>query len=58
MGDSTNDIPLQIAVPTIASELSELVTIAHRGSDRRWQVAGNSSKLDWGGIVTGAKIDR
>ncbi|WP_373542301.1 FAD-binding oxidoreductase [Chamaesiphon sp.] len=54
MSDSTNDIPLQIAVPTIASELSELVTIAHQ--DRTpLEVAGNSSKLDWGGIVTGAR---
>jgi glycolate oxidase FAD binding subunit len=54
MGDSTNDIPLQIAMPTIASELSELVTIAHQERSPL-KVAGNSSKLDWGGVVTGAK---
>ncbi len=64
MGDSTNDIPLQIAMPTIASELSELVSIAHQARTPL-EVAGNSSKLDWGGIVTGAsaivstqKLDR
>jgi glycolate oxidase FAD binding subunit len=54
MGDSTNDIPLPIGLPKIAEELAELVTIASR--DRSPViVAGHSSKLDWGGIVSGAK---
>jgi glycolate oxidase FAD binding subunit len=54
MGDSTNDILLPIDMPTIATELAELVRIAHR--DRSpLIVAGNSTKLDWGGIVGGAK---
>jgi glycolate oxidase FAD binding subunit len=54
MGDSTNNIPLPIDLPEIAEELAELVTIANR--DRSpVLVAGNSSKLDWGGIVPGAK---
>jgi glycolate oxidase FAD binding subunit len=54
MGDSTNDIPLQIGLPKIVEELAELVAIANR--DRSpIVVAGNSSKLDWGGIVTGTK---
>jgi glycolate oxidase FAD binding subunit len=54
MGDSINDIPLPICMPTIAAELAELVTSASR--DRSpLVVAGNSSKLDWGGIVSGAQ---
>jgi glycolate oxidase FAD binding subunit len=62
MGDSINDILLPhglpsastIALPTLAAELAELVTIAHQ--DRQpIAVAGQSSKLDWGGIVSGAK---
>jgi glycolate oxidase FAD binding subunit len=54
MGDSINDILLPIGMPTIAAELAELVTIAHRDKSPLI-VAGNSSKLDWGGIVSGAK---
>jgi glycolate oxidase FAD binding subunit len=51
MGDSTNHIPLQIDLPTTVSELAELLTIANR--DRTpILVAGNRSKLDWGGLVT------
>lgn len=54
MGDSTNDIPMPPHLPTSAAELAELVTIANL--DRSpLIVAGNSSKLDWGGIVSGAK---
>ena len=62
MGDSINDILLPhglpsapaISLPTIVAELAELVTIANR--DRSpLIVAGNSSKLDWGGMVTSAK---
>jgi glycolate oxidase FAD binding subunit len=54
MGDSTNDIPLPNGLPEVAEELAELVAIANR--DRSpLLVAGNSSKLDWGGSVTGAK---
>jgi glycolate oxidase FAD binding subunit len=54
MGDSINDILLPIGMPTITAELAELVTIAHRDKSPLI-VAGNSSKLDWGGIVSGAK---
>lgn len=54
MGDSINDIPLPIGMPTSAEELAELVTIANR-TKLPLVVAGNSTKLDWGGIVTGAK---
>jgi glycolate oxidase FAD binding subunit len=62
MGDSINDTPLPnglpsaltIGMPTSSSELAELVTIANR--DRSpLLVAGNHSKLKWGGIITGAK---
>ena len=54
MDNSINDISLPIRMPKIAAELAELVTLAHR--DRLpFIVAGNSSKLDWGGIVDGAK---
>jgi glycolate oxidase FAD binding subunit len=54
MGDSTNDISLPIEMPKIGLELAELVTIANR--DRSpIVVTGNSTKLDWGGIVNGAK---
>ncbi len=54
MGDSTNDISLPIGLPTNTAELAELVTIANR--DRSpLMIAGNSSKLDWGGMVRGAK---
>jgi glycolate oxidase FAD binding subunit len=54
MGDSINDIPLPICMPTIAAELAELVTSASRDKSPLI-VAGNSSKLDWGGIVSGAQ---
>ena len=54
MEDSINDISLPVAMPTAAIELAELVASSHR--DRSpLVVAGNSSKLDWGGIVVGAK---
>jgi glycolate oxidase FAD binding subunit len=58
------DLSLPFKTPTTADELSELVTDAH---DRHTPIliAGNSSKLDWGGVVTGAtaivstqKLDR
>jgi glycolate oxidase FAD binding subunit len=53
MGDSINDISLPISMPTDAAELAELVTSANQ--DRLpLMIAGNSSKLDWGGIVKGA----
>jgi glycolate oxidase FAD binding subunit len=54
MGDSTNNIPLPIDLPTIDSELAELVTIANRDKSSLI-LTGNSSKLGWGGIVTGAR---
>ncbi len=54
MGDSTNDIPLPISVPIDTRELAELVTIANR-SKSPLIVAGNSSKLDWGGMVRDAR---
>jgi glycolate oxidase FAD binding subunit len=54
MGDITNDIPLPILMPSSAIELAELVTIAHQAKSPLI-VAGNSSKLDWGGIVKDAK---
>jgi glycolate oxidase FAD binding subunit len=54
MGDSINDIPLPICLPTNTAELAELVTIASQDKSPLI-VAGNSSKLDWGGIVSGAK---
>ena len=57
-----NSLPLHIPIST--AELSEVVTTAHR-DNTPLLVAGNSSKLDWGGIVTGAtrivstqKLDR
>ncbi len=64
MGDSTNHIPLQIDLPTTGAELAELLTIVDR--DRTpILVAGNSSKLNWGGLVPSAgsivstqKLDR
>ena len=64
MGDSTNDIPLPILMPSSAIELAELVAIANLERSPL-VVAGNSSKLDWGGtvkeaksIVTTQKLDR
>jgi glycolate oxidase FAD binding subunit len=54
MDDSINDISLPIGLPKNVEELAELITIANR--DRvPVAIAGNSTKLDWGGIVTGAK---
>jgi glycolate oxidase FAD binding subunit len=58
------DLPLPLTTPTSTAELSDLVTTAH--SNRTpLLVAGNSSKLDWGGIVCAAtqvvstqKLDR
>jgi glycolate oxidase FAD binding subunit len=62
MDDRINDISLPIGLPTSESELAELVTIAHRdrlgkahASRSPLIVAGNSTKLDWGGTVQGAK---
>jgi glycolate oxidase FAD binding subunit len=62
MDDRINDISLPIGLPTSESELAELVTIAHRdrlgkahASRSPLIVAGNSTKLDWGGTVRGAK---
>jgi len=63
MGDSTNDILMPTALPTSAAELAELVTIANKTRfstgagfpPTPLAIAGNSSKLDWGGIVIGAK---
>ncbi|WP_310489926.1 FAD-binding protein, partial [Chamaesiphon sp. VAR_69_metabat_338] len=55
MDARTNHISLPIGLPTSESELAELVTIANR--DRTpLIVAGNSTKLDWGGTVSSAKI--
>ncbi len=59
-----NNLPLPIELPTTITELAEQVTLAHR--DRSpLLVAGNGSKLDWGGVVIGAnsvvstqKLDR
>jgi glycolate oxidase FAD binding subunit len=53
MGDNLNHIPLPIGLPTSAAELAELVRVAHQAKSPL-MVAGNSSKLDWGGMVTGA----
>jgi glycolate oxidase FAD binding subunit len=54
MGDSIHNIPLPIGMPTTTAELAELVTSASQ--DRSpLIVTGNSSKLEWGGIVSGAK---
>jgi glycolate oxidase FAD binding subunit len=54
MGNSTDNLPASIELPEVAEELAELVAIANR--DRvPLLVAGNSSKIDWGGVVTGAK---
>jgi glycolate oxidase FAD binding subunit len=46
MDDSTN----HIAMPTNSLELAELVAIANRDRSAI-MIAGNSSKLDWGGTV-------
>ncbi len=52
MDDSINDRSLPNSLPTSAAELAELVASANR--DRvPLVVAGNRSKLDWGGIVAG-----
>ena len=50
MADSINDILL----PTTMAELAARVTTAHQ-TGSPLIVAGNSSKLDWGGIVRGAE---
>jgi glycolate oxidase FAD binding subunit len=54
MGDSIHDIPLPIGLPTSIAELAELVTIANR-SKSPLIVAGNSSKIDWGGMIQDAQ---
>lgn len=54
MDDSINDRALPNSLPASAAELAELVASANR--DRvPLLVAGNRSKLDWGGIVAGTK---
>ncbi len=54
MDDRINHISLPIDLPTSELELAELVAVANR--DRSpLIVAGNSTKLDWGGTVSGAK---
>ncbi len=64
MGDSTNDLDLPIDCPTTAIELAAAVTLA-RTQTSALLVAGNRSKLDWGGTVASAsrivstqKLDR
>jgi glycolate oxidase FAD binding subunit len=54
MVNHNRDFSLPAQMPSTASELAAIVEIA---SDEQSSllVAGNSSKLDWGGIVTGAK---
>lgn len=59
-----NDSPLPIVVPTNIPELVEQIEIAHRDT-APILIAGNSTKIDWGGLVTGAtkilsiaKLDR
>ena len=62
MGDSTDDLvspmPSQsdcaIDLPVTAAELAELVRSAHH-TKSPLSVAGNQSKSDWGGCITGAK---
>ena len=54
LGNRDLDLSLAVQMPTTASELAELVTIAHHQRSPLL-VAGNSSKLDWGGVVTEAK---
>jgi glycolate oxidase FAD binding subunit len=54
MGDNLNHIPLPIGLPTNVAELAELVQIAHQAKSPL-VVAGNSTKQDWGGIITGAQ---
>lgn len=59
-----SDVPLPLNTPTTTIELGELV--ARANSDRApLLIAGNSTKLDWGGVVPGAtevvstqKLDR
>lgn len=60
----THDISLPLSIPTTTVELAELVTIAQQ-ERTPLQVVGNSTKIDWGGLVTGAtkvvttkKLDR
>ncbi|PSB57052.1 FAD-binding oxidoreductase [Chamaesiphon polymorphus CCALA 037] len=54
MDDSINNISLPIGLPKNVEELAELIVIANRERSPV-AIAGNSTKLDWGGIVTGAK---
>jgi glycolate oxidase FAD binding subunit len=60
----SDDLSLPFKTPTTTDELSELVTVAHEAKTPLL-IAGNHSKLDWGGVVTGAtaivstqKLDR
>ncbi len=59
-----NDSPLPIVIPTNIPELVEQIEIAHQHS-APILIAGNGTKIDWGGLVTGvtqiistAKFDR
>ena len=52
MDDSINDRSLPNSLPRSAAELAELVASANR-ERVPLLVAGNRSKLDWGGIVAG-----
>jgi glycolate oxidase FAD binding subunit len=54
MGDSTDDLMLPLELPATAAELAAVVTSTHQRKSPLL-VAGNRSKLDWGGCVTGAK---
>jgi glycolate oxidase FAD binding subunit len=54
MVNHNRDFSLPVQMPSTTSELAEIVEIAS-GEQSSLLVAGNSSKLDWGGIVTGAK---
>ncbi len=54
MVNHNRDLSLPTQMPTTASELAEIVAIAN-GDRSSLLVAGSSSKLDWGGIVKGAK---
>jgi glycolate oxidase FAD binding subunit len=54
MGDSIDDLMLPLDSPATAAELAEIVTRAHHHRSPLL-VAGNRSKLDWGGCVADAK---
>lgn len=54
MGDSTDNLILSTDLPATAAALAEVVNRAHNDKSPLL-IAGNQSKLDWGGCVTGAK---